>query len=218
MHTHHLPPRGYAALAGALLALLVSLGLYAWQVDHAGWEVSVVRGVQEDAPPGLRQISIGLTIAGHGVPWAGVMAALALGLWLLGSIRLVLMLAVVAAMQEIGALLKLLIERSRPPETSVEVWQQISSYSFPSGHVLGATLIFGFFFFAVEHCTLPVAAKRLLQALSVAWVLLMGLARMQLGAHWPSDVLGAYCLGALLLLPIVHMLRRPPAVAQPVAV
>ena len=165
--------------------------------------------LQESGPPGLREVSIGLTVAGNGVPWAALIALLAAGLWLAGNFRLVVLLGLTAAMQDIGALLKVLIERSRPTEASVEVWRQIHTYSFPSGHVLGATLVFGFLFFAVEHCRIALPLKRLLQAGCLAWILLMGLARMELGAHWPTDVLGGYLVGALLLIPVVSILRRP---------
>ena len=39
------------------------------------------------------------------------------------------------------------------------------------------------------------------------WIVLMGVGRMVLRAHWPTDVLGGYVVGALLLMPIVAALR-----------
>ena len=190
-----------------MLAVIVVLGLYAWRFDEATWEVRVIRWLQGSELPGLRPVSIGLTVAGNGVPWMGLIGLLAAVLWLLGTLRLVLLLGLTAALQDIGAVLKLLVERARPSDTSVIVWRHISSHSFPSGHVLGATLVFGFLFFAVEHCSISAPLKRLLQAVCVLWILLMGLARMALGAHWPTDVLGGYLIGAFLLLPIVFVLR-----------
>jgi undecaprenyl-diphosphatase len=204
----------YVLAAGVLLALLAGLSLYAWQVQRAEWEVDVLQAVQQSRLPGLHELSVTLAIAGHGVPWMALIGSIAVVLLLAGNLRLVLMLVGVAVLQDLGALLKLLIERGRPPAGPVEVWGQLSSYSFPSGHTLGATLVFGFLFFAVEHCSLPVAARRAVQALCAAWIILMGVARMALGAHWPTDVLGAYLTGALLLLPVVYLLRRsvpPPA-------
>jgi undecaprenyl-diphosphatase len=205
--------RRYALVAGALLAALAALGLYAWQVEHASWEVGLLRWLQDDGPPGLRQLSISLAIAGTGLPWAVLIGLFGLVLLLFAGMRLVLLLLVTAILQDIGAAVKLLVERSRPVEGPVDVWREISSHSFPSGHALGATLVFGFLFFALEHCALRPRVRRVLQAACLGWILLMGIARMELGAHWPTDVLGAYALGALLLLPIVALLRRPAAAA-----
>jgi membrane-associated phospholipid phosphatase len=58
--------------------------------------------------------------------------------------------------------------------------------------------------------------KRAAQGASLAWMLLMGLGRMELGVHWPTDVIGAYLTGTLLLLPLVAMLRASQrAAAEP---
>ena len=205
----------YLPITLFLVTAILALGTYAWHVDHATWEVTVLRWLQDSGLPGLRPMSIGLAVAGSGLPWAMLIGAISLALWVLSGLRATALLIVSAILQDIGAVMKVIVERARPSEGSVEVWRQISSYSFPSGHVLGATLVFGFLFFALEHCALHLGVKRVLQALCVAWVLLMGIGRMMLGAHWPTDVIGGYLLGALLLLPIVAFLRRA---AEPTSV
>ena len=201
--------RRYTFAAGALFVTLVTLGLYAWQVEQAHWEVGILRWLQDDGPPGLRELSISLAIAGSGLPWAVLIGLFGLALLVFAGLRLALFLLVAAVLQDVGAAIKLLVERGRPAEGPVDVWREISSHSFPSGHTLGATLVFGFLFFALEHCALRPRVKRVLQAACLGWILLMGIARMEVGAHWPTDVLGAYALGALLLLPIVALLRHP---------
>jgi membrane-associated phospholipid phosphatase len=211
MHTLNSRGRVYGIVALVLLTLAAGLSLYAWQTDQASWEVRLVNTLQESGPPGLHEVSMGLAIAGHGIPWMMVLSCIGAWLWLMGSVRLVVILGVVAALQEAGAVLKLIIERARPPAGTVDVWREISSYSFPSGHTLGATLIFGFLFFALDHCDISDRARAALRVFSVTWIALMGLGRVQLGAHWPTDVLGAYLIGALLLLPIVFYLRRAHA-------
>jgi undecaprenyl-diphosphatase len=200
-------PLGYL-LAALLFAVLFALiGAYAWWTGTAGWEVDAVRDFQAADVPGLRDLSIGLAVVGHGVPWAVMIGGVALALLLMGSLRLVLLLGVVAALQDVGSILKVLVERARPASAAVDVWRTADGYSFPSGHTLGATLIFGFLFFAVEQLTLPRAVRWGVQALCLALTLLMGLSRVEVGAHWPTDVLGAYLLGGLLLLPVVYVLR-----------
>jgi undecaprenyl-diphosphatase len=43
-------------------------------------------------------------------------------------------------------------------------------------------------------------AARPAMAVAVLWVLLVGLSRLVLGVHWPSDVLAAMCLGVFVPL------------------
>lgn len=211
----HVTPsvRGYAVIAGVLCLSLVALGIYAWRVDQAQWEVGVLRWLQDDGPPGLRPMAIALAIAGTGLPWAILIGLFGLALLLFAGVRAALLLIVTAVLQDIGAALKVLVERGRPVEGPVDVWREVSSHSFPSGHTLGATLVFGFLCFAIEHCALQTRVKRALQGACLVWILLMGVGRLELGAHWPTDVLAAYALGALLLVPIVAVLRRSAAVA-----
>lgn len=203
----------YTALGAVLAVLLLVLTVYAWRVDGAHWEIALMRSLQEAGVPWLRDASALLAVAGHGLPWVGLVAVLALLLLLAGSTRMAVWLAFTATLQDAGSLIKLLVERARPAAGTVDVWQEISSYSFPSGHTLGATLVFGFLFFALERTRLPVALRRTGQALCLGWIVLMGTGRVVLGAHWPTDVLGAYLVGALLLLPMVYLLRRPIAPA-----
>ena len=70
--------------------------------------------------------------------------------------------------------------------------------SFPSGHTL-ATAAFAT---AAVVCVdrIRPAASRLAFAIAVSWVLLVGLSRLLIGVHWPTDVLAAACIGAFLPL------------------
>lgn len=90
--------------------------------------------------------------------------------------------------------LKSLVARPRPSPALINVVGTPSGYSYPSG--------FGLIFFSTIGW-MAVAAwmylrenLRLGLVLFLAGVLLIGLAaRVTLGAHWPSDVLGAYLIG-----------------------
>ena len=81
-----------------------------------------------------------------------------------------------------------------------------TDYGFPSGHVYGDVLVYGFIAVAVVGI-LPRQAATVVQTGCVAIIVLAGVARVSVGAHWPSDALGGYLWGAA-ALSLVVMIRR----------
>jgi membrane-associated phospholipid phosphatase len=83
--------------------------------------------------------------------------------------------------------LKVVIGRSRPEETSM---------GFPSGHATAAAAYFG----ALIYLAGPLRRRRraLLRTGAVLMILAVGVARVMLRAHWPSDVLGGMAFGLAL--------------------
>lgn len=70
--------------------------------------------------------------------------------------------------------------------------------SFPSGHVAGGILLWGFIFFIAGQ--LPWRMLRWpIRVFALAIIVLVGPGRMWLGAHWASDVIAGYCVGGLWL-------------------
>jgi undecaprenyl-diphosphatase len=82
---------------------------------------------------------------------------------------------------------KLLVGRTRPDALS---------YGFPSGHATAAAAYFGALLYLAEP--LPPLWRRALRVAAVALIVLVGIARVMLRAHWPSDVLGGFALGLAL--------------------
>ncbi|MEN9230110.1 MAG: phosphatase PAP2 family protein, partial [Thermostichus sp. DG02_5_bins_236] len=103
----------------------------------------------------------------------------------------------------IAGVLKPTFSRQRP-----DLWDPIlseSGYSFPSGQVIGATVIYGLLgYLLVKYWP----EKRRWIRWSVLTILLfVGLSRAYLGLNWPSDLLAGYSLGALWLISCITMLR-----------
>src|SRR5262245_24540881 len=180
------------ALIAALLALFLALAGYARRVGAASWEVETLRAVQ--SVPGLRVPAEALTLLGAGPPWYGLLTLLLVAVvWLAGRRAGALFLLVVA-LQLVGTGFKVMVDRARPAVDGIYVWQQLSDGSFPSGHVYSSTLVFGFLILVLERADLPPRLRRALQAACLFWIVSMGVARMAVGAHWPTDVLGGYAL------------------------
>ena len=87
----------------------------------------------------------------------------------------------------IEGLLKIAIARARP---------EGPAFGFPSGHATAAAAFCGALLYLSS--SLPPPSRRLVRALALAGVVLVGLARVILRAHWPSDVLGGITLGLAL--------------------
>src|SRR5205085_12645510 len=90
--------------------------------------------------------------------------------------------------------------RPRPSAELVGFAYKSSEASFPSGHVIFYVCYFGFLFFTA-YALLPRGslARRAALVLSALPVLLVGVSRVYLRAHWPSDVLGAYLISGVWL-------------------
>lgn len=125
------------------------------------------------------------------------------------------MFVAVAGGQVLSSLLKLEVDRPRPDLVSHLVNE--TSLSFPSGHAMLS---------AVTYLTLGSLAARFLPdrgtkifvlGLAVLTTVLVGISRVYLGVHWPSDVLAGWCAGfawAMLCWLAARLLQRRKVVAD----
>lgn len=107
---------------------------------------------------------------------------------------------------ELGTLAKDLVQRARPTSTYVHLAAHLADFSFPSGHVIFATVLFGTTAWVVWIVWSSSLVRNLALVVLTAPVLLMGLSRIYLGEHWPTDVLGAYCLAGLWVAGTIELL------------
>ena len=94
-------------------------------------------------------------------------------------------------------LLKLLYRIPRP---FYEVLVKENSYSYPSGHALNSVLFYGAISFFIYHFTKNRMTSALISTLSVFLIILIGISRIYLGAHHPSDVAAGFIVGFWLLV------------------
>ena len=144
-----------------------------------------------------------------------------LAIYLLG-LRWEAITALVAAILPplVNVLVKDWIRRPRPTIDLVHVFGILNSYSFPSGHVMFYVGFFGFLWFLVYTLLKRSWIRTLLLIFLGSLIALVGISRIYLGQHWPSDVLGAYLLGGLTLVGILQFYRwgkKRFFVHQPVA-
>ena len=87
--------------------------------------------------------------------------------------------------------IKAVIDRPRPTEEFVRILEHSSSGSFPSGHAFHGILFLGLLIILSSGIK-PTGLKIGVQSIFITVILLLGLSRVYLGAHWPSDVLGSF--------------------------
>jgi undecaprenyl-diphosphatase len=92
----------------------------------------------------------------------------------------------------LNSLIKHIVQRPRP-----EVLQLVGEhgFSFPSGHSVTSLFFYGAAVWLVCRYVKNQNMKRGLVAALAVPMLLVGPTRVYLGVHYPTDVLGAWCLG-----------------------
>lgn len=100
----------------------------------------------------------------------------------------------------VNTLLKLVLRRRRPYGRIV-MTLGVNSYSFPSGHAFGSVIFYGLL--AILDARYLARPWNILTAFFI-WLLvgLIGLSRIYLRYHYPSDVLAGWALGGLSLLAV----------------
>ncbi len=187
-------------LCGFVLFTLLSLFVYIYPVD--GIDILITREFQENRTPWLITTMTAISYLGYQPILFGLMIlATALIFWLVRlrlEALLVIALSVVSSL--LNVLIKLLVARPRPSTHLVDVFRQATGASFPSGHVMSYLAYFGILFsFGVILLKRDRWWHFLVLTIPALFVILVGPSRIYLGAHWASDVLGAYLLGSLLL-------------------
>jgi undecaprenyl-diphosphatase len=109
----------------------------------------------------------------------------------------------VAAAVSTDIVLKLVVDRPRPPNPIVDT----GLGSFPSGHVIHAVVIFGLVPILLWAVTRSRAYLMFGFTIFGAAVVSVAVSRIALGAHWPSDVVASIFIGASLLLGAQFLIR-----------
>ncbi len=197
----------------ALAAAFAALAMYARAMDTpgaAGWEIDLSQAVQRWSPGFAHGIAVAVSESGDG--WratvlTGAACVLLLALRQRGR-GLPLLVLLATSGRLLSPVLKDLVARNRPTPDIVDVHGVRTDLAFPSGHALGATLLYGSLIYAIGR-TVPDPRLRVpLQVACGAMIALMAYARVEMGEHWPTDVLGGCLLGAMVVLPLAAAHRR----------
>ncbi len=103
-------------------------------------------------------------------------------------------LAAVGSGELVSTVLKLFYHRPRPD--LVPHGMEVFTASFPSGHAMMSAIAYLTLAILLARVDRNRRVKALVLVLGVGITLLVGISRIYLGVHWPSDVVAGWCVGA----------------------
>ena len=201
-----------SAISVSFVAAMLSLLLFAWlaeevlEADTIRFDNFVRSAVHGWASPGLTSFMRTMTWIGSVkflVPLVAVcVAAFLYARWRRAAF---LLLIAVGGAIPLDAALKVAFHRRRPVpffDTPLP-----ATYSFPSGHALFAFCIFGVLASITTARTERVWLRAVIWMFAVVLVFLIGLSRVYLGVHYPSDVVAGYLAAAIWVSAIAEVDR-----------
>lgn len=153
--------------------------------------------------PPLILIARIFTALGEPTVLVGAGFLIAAWLWHRGRGRFALgLLLVILVGRGVSEVEKYWIARARPTlEPHLVV---VKTSSFPSGHATSSMI----FYLTLALSLVPAPWRRLAAASAVLLSLLVGISRVMLGVHWPSDVVGGWSFGLLWVLVTLQPAER----------
>ena len=131
----------------------------------------------------------------------------------IGQTAIVLLLASLSSV-----VLKRVFNRARP---SLEHLVDVNTLSYPSGHSMSAMAFYGFLIFLCVRHRMPTWLRLMLILILVFLILSIGMSRIYLGVHYPTDVAGGFVGGLIwvafcaVVFSIFELLRRRQASREP---
>ena len=156
-------------------------------------------------PAALHPYMFAITQLGSVGLVASVSLVMAIVLYTKHRLRLAAAFAAILPAELFNAGLKLLFDRARP-NTQFAADMFLHTKSFPSGHAFGSMVFYGLLAY--------LAATRLPHGWNIAvpialgvFIVLIGISRVYLGAHFALDVLGGWVIGAIVLFVIIKLTK-----------
>jgi membrane-associated phospholipid phosphatase len=201
---------GFWAFAGLIDGVLENAAFVHWDISAAAWVHA------RTTPLGSRIFDV---ITQLGSPTAMIVLGAVGAFVLWRKHKHTLLIAWTAAFSG-GALVDFVVKESvrRARPAFGNAYLHGHTYSFPSGHSMGSAVGYGMLvYMSVLAWPAGSRARRSAIAAGILFVVAVGVSRIYLGVHYPSDVIGGYVAGAAWLavcisgVEIARSESRPPA-------
>ncbi len=105
----------------------------------------------------------------------------------------------------LNTIIKNIVARQRPLDYMLI---DESGYSFPSAHSMLAVAFYGYLAFIIIKYIKNSSIKVTCLILTVFLTILIGISRVCLGVHFPSDVVGGFLIGYLYIILYLHIVKK----------
>jgi undecaprenyl-diphosphatase len=168
---------------------------------------SIISFVQGMESPALTTIMKFFTTIGTGLPIVYITIVILFVLYfLLGHRReLLLLLGVTVCSALLNVILKQLFHRERP---SLHRLVEQTGLSFPSGHAMAAFSLYATLIYLLWRHTSTSFGRIILVAVGSLLIAAIGVSRIYLGVHYPSDVIGGYLASGSLVFMSIWIYQR----------
>ena len=180
----------------ALIMVAILLVVGAGRLSYFPGDIAASRFIQRITPVSTGWPQWVTATAKYPLNLFLIVLSAGLSWWIAGWRAALLALASFAGMWILGKTLGPVVGRPRPSPELVHVAKELSGYSFPS--ISGLTYASTIGFIGVLFNRKKSGALRVTVIIGCSLLLLAGwVARISLGAHWPSDVILSYLMGFL---------------------
>ena len=194
-------------LAGLLLAALLMAGFAEIHEDlsqphNMAIDEAILQGIHAHDSPALTALAKTLSFIGSPMTLIPVILIASSLLWLRRYRRdSVLVLLSMGGAGGLDTAMKLHYRRIRPDLPWAFVHEH--SFSFPSGHSVMAVVLYGMLTYLLLQYECKAWERTVLVLGSVVLIVGIGLSRIYLGVHYPSDVLAGYIVGMVWLIAVM---------------
>jgi membrane-associated phospholipid phosphatase len=200
----------FATVLGGVIIAFGTLMMYVKQHPHIGLDLTITKEVQEFHPYWFDLVMKFITYLGYTTYAAVIVLLTVLFIWYKNRSReaIALLLTTVGS-TILSVTLKNIVHRPRPDPRLIHQFEKyIHNDSFPSGHVLFYVSFFGFLLYLTYALPKENKFRTFFIGFFTVLIILVGPSRIYLGAHWFSDVLGAYLVGFLWLSFTTYLYHR----------
>ena len=192
-----------------LFILFFLLAIFASFIPYFGVDVMISTSIQSLHPSWLEPLMATVSLFGN-YKFLPLLISVCFSVLYLLRLKLAAVFSLFSILTSLAtnSLIKEIVNRPRPTSNVVHVYSYLPDNSFPSGHTMVYTVIFGFLLYLSMTTSRNTFIKYTLFTLFSFLILTIGVSRVYLGAHWTSDVLGGYLLGGFILYYIIFYYRR----------
>jgi membrane-associated phospholipid phosphatase len=187
-----------------IIYLIAQLSDEVLEREAFAFDRTVLLGIHQYANPTLDRVMLGITNIGDPHTMVAIaVITFAILLW-----RRYYQEAKIFVVDCLGGVilsygLKIVFSKPRP-----NLWQSAineTSFSYPSGHAVGSTILYGFLAYILA--TRYPQFSLLIYSGVVLLIGAIGLSRLYLGVHWPTDIIAGYGIGFLWVMFCITMLK-----------